>query len=1433
MKKVLVIGLFINLYFAVSYSNLTIAEDTVSLGVGVKGWCTTLLPLASGKEACFSSPLEACYKQWENSGGDYRFPFYGYKHADENNKNCDWDRFYAPLQTMPGPSSVAFECENGYEFVPPNRCVQKPTEEHCTSNQGGSPSPTGGTNPILLSTGAKVEQELDFLTQDGLLEVKRYYRSFMAGNPDIYQQEPLGIGYGWRLGFLYELQLNPGYFKYKKNVTLFLSDGSSYDFSRQADGSLKSSDGDANQVQLKIEFEGEWPSDIADILKNPSFWKLTLANGQVIRFKTFKRARASYYKNDYFIGHPIEVIHPNGYAQTFDYGEHDELTSITDSYGRKLAFTWLMQTIDSQQWPLAVSRIDLPDGNAVSYEYGMLAAIDTEMAVPLPERLERVKYLDAGDNVVGQRQYHYENVRFPFYLTGITDERDQRVATWAYDGNGRASSSEGANGLNHFTVTYDNTSNNETATVKNPAGKESTYTFSRGSLSKEKSVVKLQNIAHTQTATSRGSNSSIQYDSRGFVSQKTDEAGNVARYVYNDRGLLESLTEGAGTALERTTTTSWHPTLRIPTRIVEPGKETTNVYTDAGLLSSRTVKDTATDTTRTTSYTYTTNGQLKTVDGPRTDISDVTTYAYDSHGNLNAITNALGQATDISAHDGAGRPLNLVDANGVITQLQYDARGRLTSTTTDGKQTLLTYDAAGNLQRITAPDGGFLDYGYDAASRLTSIKDALGNTQEYTLDARGNHTETRIKDAAGVLRNTQRAVYDDLDRVLQAIGSQASQVTRFAYDSLGNIHTQTDALGNTTTNNYDALNRLAQVEDALHGVTRYAYNSADNLTAVTDPRGNTTRYTYNAFGEQTREISPDRGTLTYAYDAAGNRTSKTDARGIVTRYRYDALNRLIAVEYPTTSLNISFTYDQGQYGKGRLTRMQDSAGTTDYAYDAQGNLTRETLAASGRTWVTSYFYDAANQLSGITYPSGRIINYIRNQAGQITQVTQTYQGKTETLADAIAYLPFGPEISRRLGNGLVTTQTYDLDYQLAQFSTPAVLSLTYNYDLTGNILGIADNLANSKSQSFAYDKLSRLTQANGAYGSLGYTYDAVGNRLKKTADGKTETYSYAANSNRLLNRDGGLGEPTKAIVSVYDDQNRLSKVTVAGQVTTYQYNGKGERVSKTRNGVTTRYHYDQQGRLITETQGGAVTAEYIYLNDKPLAFASQDAASQPISYVHTDHLGTPRTLSNVGKTIIWRMEHKPFGDATVQQDPDGDGKMVAFSLRFLGQYFDQETGLHYNYFRTYLPQAGRYKESDLIGLEGGINTYLYGYGNPIQNTDPFGLRGVTRQQVRTLPYHLLELLDAFQSDWRKLCLGDSCNFIRRCDEWVCPDNTADFCTKDGEVPLRRLSEMRTPMLTSPDWIERNCYCERWYLQTQEEFQDEILFQHQLLRGRSR
>jgi len=107
--------------------------------------------------------------------------------------------------------------------------------------------------------------------------------------------------------------------------------------------------------------------------------------------------------------------------------------------------------------------------------------------------------------------------------------------------------------------------------------------------------------------------------------------------------------------------------------------------------------------------------------------------------------------------------------------------------------------------------------------------------------------------------------------------------------------------------------------------------------------------------------------------------------------------------------------------------------------------------------------------------------------------------------------------------------------------------------------------------------------------------------------------------------------------------------------------------------------------------------------------------------VHADHLSTPRYLTNAAQQVVWRSSHAAFGAAVVDGNPDGDGNSVEFNFRFPGQYYDSETGLHYNYFRYYDPSTGRYITSDPIGLNGGLNTYGYVGGNPVLRYDSLGL----------------------------------------------------------------------------------------------------------------
>ena len=132
--------------------------------------------------------------------------------------------------------------------------------------------------------------------------------------------------------------------------------------------------------------------------------------------------------------------------------------------------------------------------------------------------------------------------------------------------------------------------------------------------------------------------------------------------------------------------------------------------------------------------------------------------------------------------------------------------------------------------------------------------------------------------------------------------------------------------------------------------------------------------------------------------------------------------------------------------------------------------------------------------------------------------------------------------------------------------------------------------------------------------------------------------------------------------------------------------------------------------------------EYVWFGDIPVAMLTPDGAGGvSVHYIHTDHLNTPRRLTEPStNAVVWRWASAPFGDTPADSDPDRDLTEVVFSLRFPGQYFDAETGFHYNYFRTYDPSTGRYLESDPIGLEGGLNTYSYAVQNPLRYTDPTG-----------------------------------------------------------------------------------------------------------------
>lgn len=967
------------------------------------------------------------------------------------------------------------------------------------------------------------------------------------------------------------------------------------------------------------------------------------------------------------------------------------LTRVSDENGRSLALSYAGGT---------VSALATPSG-VFSYGY------------------------DANDNLVSVtnpagavRRYHYEDARFVNAMTGITDERGIRFATYAYDAQGRAVLSKHAGDVNSYQVAYNA---DGSITTTNPLGKRTTYQFQT-----THGVRRIVAVQGHQSTNCAAANKSYTYDANGFLSSKTDWRGNVTSLTHDARGLLSTMTEGAGSAVARTTSYTYHPTFRVPTLVAEPGRTTSFTYDADGRLTSRTVTDTGLSQSRTTTYTYYPNivdsagnsvlGRLHTVNGPRTDVADVTTYQYTANGDLFKVINALGHTTEIRQRDASGRPILIVDPNNVHTRFEYDTEGRIVKQTEghniapEQVTTVYGYFNDGRLRSITGANGITLNYSYDPAGRLSSITNT-NSAITYKRDAAGNTIETARRTLAKGAPATHRLfeTYDELSRLLSSRNN--TNLTSVGYDVNSNVISVSDALGRATVHEYDALDRLRQVTNRLGGVEAYAQDSLDNLLGVTNPRSNTTGYTRNAFGDVLVEVSPDRGTTSYAYDAAGNRSRRTDARGVVTNYAYDALNRLISVTYPADSTHsVTLSYDTPAgcgYGKGRLCSVANANSARSFVYNAVGDLTATTDRRPGLTLAIGYAYDNAHYLTGITLPSGRQIAYSYNLNGEVTRVT----AGGVTLASNVTYLPFGPVTRMTYGNGLSQVNLYDDAYRLTSRVVGSVLADIYTYD--GN-----NNVSNRNGVPFSYDAIDRLT----GQGADSYQYDPNGNRTSHTVGGALLAFGYGGASGRVLSIGGlpvaydGAGNITADAERAYsyDVQGRLREVRIGANVAgTYAYDGAHQRVRKTAGGAVTHYVYGLDGRLYGEyAANGALLREYVYANDEPLA---QVSAGEVLTYLHTDHLGTPRAGINAGGTVVWSWQGTAYGVGA----PSG---VVTVNLRMAGQYFDAESGLFYNWRRYYDPRTGRYLTSDPIGLEGGHNTYAYAHGNPVSRTDPRGLQ---------------------------------------------------------------------------------------------------------------
>lgn len=530
-------------------------------------------------------------------------------------------------------------------------------------------------------------------------------------------------------------------------------------------------------------------------------------------------------------------------------------------------------------------------------------------------------------------------------------------------------------------------------------------------------------------------------------------------------------------------------------------------------------------------------------------------------------------------------------------------------------------------------------------------------------------------------------------------------------------------------------------------------------------------YVYNGFGDVIQESSPNTGTTVYYYDGAGNRTKRVAPTSAVTNYAYDTLDRVVTMSFPSDSAeNVSYAYDQSGhgYGIGRLTSVSDAGGTLSRTYDQFGNLltdVRSLPKSKGKSTIlaTSYAYDNANRIASITYPSGALVNYARDIMGRITAVTAQPKGGTSApVVSSVTYEPFGPSSTLTYGNGVAEARAFDEDYRLTALTdagTSTLQKLTYAYYPTNNVQTIADSVNSGNSQSFNYDNLQRLNQAQGGYGAFAFTYDKDGNRVNQTLGSVTTSYSYGTATDllntisvggtlaqtigytadgRIASLSPGVSTPGGQLITSlsYNQDGRLAAINPGKKtvLASYTYDGFGQRFVKTISSTYGRiYQYGQDGMLLEETDAsGVAQADYIYLDGRPIS--TLNPATGLLYFLHDDMLGTPQLATDSSQNIAWQASYQPFGTASVSGT-------ITQNLRLPGQYFDLESGWNHNGFRDYLPDLGRYAEPDPLALQGtagyydlsdgrltsdnqgrsGSPFYPYAHNNPINRADPFGL----------------------------------------------------------------------------------------------------------------
>ena len=939
-------------------------------------------------------------------------------------------------------------------------------------------------------------------------------------------------------------------------------------------------------------------------------------------------------------------------------------TRLTDSAGRTLHLEW------TDQRQLSQVVVESGDTRVVLASYRFGSAATTADA-----QLDLLSHTNANGHT---RTYAWDQ----HLLVGYTLTTGQRFSN-RYDRlvpTGRVTESLALDDGTGDWFDY----NGRTTRVRDRLGRETVYVHNAR-----------QDITAVHDA--EGNVTRTDFDSEGRPEASTDALGRGSATTFDANGNLTLMLDAAGNA-----TKVQYNALNLPIKLTDAmGGEWLRQYDERGNLIAST-----------------------------DPLGQTTLYEVNALGRVTAIIDALDKRKTLQ-WDEAGNLVAYTDCSGYTSWQAYDALGRLSSSTDAlDQRTDYDFNALGQLRQVTQPDGARHHYTWDGEGNLVRYVDPLGQTTTWTYNGAG----------APLLR---------VDPLGHKLG--------YRYDHAGRLATLTNENGEVTWFGHDLLDRLTDEVGFDRRHQRYTYNAAGELTHVIERGGSdfgpgkVTRFERDALGRMTHKRhvgeAPDQSASSqFAYDALGRLTKAGNALSEV-KLAYDPLGQLLAETQTLSSAIGDKKFEFGHqydalgnrtqtilpgghelnflfYGSGYLHQINlDGKVISDFERDA---LYREVRRSQGQL-QSEFAYDPAGRLS-----AQRVLRASPKTAGE-TQPAGLLSPDFPTQGGVRGF----EEIQKRFKGVIERHYQYDPSGQLVQWQDRHRGLTRYRYDAGGRItrsqIGLskdggpfgvrANGLGNTTGQPMATNEQFYWDAASNPLpdeAAVSQGNVVSGNRLLVWQDAR---YTYDEHGNLIERLQGKRGSAAQICTHfTWDAAHQLVRAdvahgpneTVSTQSFTYAYDALGRRISKTDAFGTTYFAWDGD-RMALELRGGDETT-HLYHPESfvPLAQIHNGA----LHYLHTDHLGTPLEASNDSGEVTWRATYRTWGNVIVEESSE-----IQQRLRFQGQYFDAETGLHYNRFRYYGTAAHIYISSDPAGLVGGTNTFLYG-NNPINWTDPLGLTGL-------------------------------------------------------------------------------------------------------------